>query len=199
MHQASLPPLTVRPLVEALGEVPDFRSRHGRRYELSAILALGCAAILCGYTSYGAMAAWGKNYGTELAQALGFKQGKTPSVGTLFTVFSQVDKVALEITLGRWAESIVCQLPGKKAASLDGKTLRGSQAQGAVDVHLLSVVSHELGLTLFQQAVDDKTNEIPIAKQVVQHLVLTGRVLTMDALLTQREFAQQIVALGGTS
>jgi hypothetical protein len=199
MNQVSLPPLTVRPLVEVLRDVPDFRSRHGRRYELSSILALGCAALLCGYTSYGAMAAWGKNYGTELAQALGFKHGKTPSVGTLFTVFSKVDKVALETVLGRWAETLVCQLPGKKAASVDGKTLRGSAAQGAVDVHLLSVVSHELGLTLFQQSVDDKTNEIPVAKQVVEHLVLTGRVLTMDALLTQREFAEQIVSLGGTS
>ena len=46
----------------------------------------------------------------------------------------------------------------------DGKTLRGSRKQGAIDVHLLSIVSHRLGLTLKQQAVPDKTNEIPVLK-----------------------------------
>ena len=82
------PSSSVAPLLEALTLVPDFRSRHGRRYPLEAILALGVAAMLCGYNTYGAMAEWGKNYGTELAGALGFKNGRTPSLGTLFAVFS---------------------------------------------------------------------------------------------------------------
>lgn len=74
-----------RPLVEVLAEVPDFRKSQGRRHPLGAVLALAFAATLCGYKSYGAMAQWGKNDGSELAQALGFQDGKTPSVGTLFT------------------------------------------------------------------------------------------------------------------
>src|SRR5689334_8115071 len=94
-------------LLDALKAVPDFRSRHGRRYPLFAILALGIAAMLCGYNSYGAMAEWGKNYGRELAKVLGFKEGKTPSVGTLFTIFSQVDKQALQTALFAWCEQIL--------------------------------------------------------------------------------------------
>jgi len=43
---------------------------------------------------------------------------------------------------------------------LDGKTLRGSRKQGAPGVHLLSALSHHVGLTLAQQAVSDKTNEM---------------------------------------
>jgi hypothetical protein len=191
---------TIPPLVEALAQVPDFRSRHGRRYSLASILSLACAATLCGYRSYGAMAQWGENYGSELAEALGFKKGKTPSVGTLHTVFSRVDKVALEQALSNWSETVVSQLPGQQQAlSIDGKTLRGSQGQGAIDVHLLSAVSHGLGLTLFQQGVPDKTNEIGAIKQVLSSLVLQGRVVTMDALLTQKEVAQQIIDQGGTS
>ena len=155
----SKPDITIPPLVEALGQVPDFRSRHGRRYSLASILSLALAATLCGYRSYGAMAQWGENYGSELAEALGFKKGKTPSVGTLHTVFSRVDKAALEQVLSRWSETVLEQLPGQKALSIDGKTLRGSHGQEAIDVHLLSAVSHGLGLTLFQQGVPDKTNE----------------------------------------
>jgi len=192
-------PVPIRPLVEALAEVPDFRSRHGRRYPLAAILSLSCAAILCGYTSYGAMTEWAKNYGAPLAEQLGFKDGKTPSVGTLFTVFARLDKAALEQALGRWAESVLKQLPGKKALSLDGKTLRSSKKQAAKESHLLSAVSHGLGLTLFQAGVGDKTNEITAAQAVLAALVLQGRVVTVDALLTQREVAQQILGKGGTT
>jgi predicted transposase YbfD/YdcC len=59
------------------------------------------------------------------------------------------------------------------------------------------VLSHRLGLTLTQQAVDVKTNEIKAIKTVLEQIVLSGRVLTMDALLTQRQVAQTIVDKGG--
>jgi predicted transposase YbfD/YdcC len=81
--------------------------------------------------------------------------------------------------------------------AVDGKTLRGSKKHGAPGTHVLSVLSHHLGLTLTQQAVDDKTNEIKAIETVLGQLVLTGRVLTMDALLTQRHVAQTIVDKGG--
>ena len=126
-------PAGVPPLVEALKQVPDFRSKHGKRYPLESVLALGVAATLCGYNSYGAMAEWGKNYGLELAQALGFTKGKTPAVGTLFSVFSQVDKQALEAVLSAWNEQVLAALGQKAphpiaALSVDGKTLRAERA-----------------------------------------------------------------------
>ena len=87
--------MTVPALVDALKNVPDFRSRFGKCYHLEAILSLGIAVMLCGYNTYGTMFQWGKNYGEELPIALGFKNGRTPSVGILFTVLSQVDKAEL--------------------------------------------------------------------------------------------------------
>lgn len=198
-----------RPLIEVLAEVPDFRRPQGKRHPLPAILALTCAATLCGYKSYGAVAQWGRNYGPDLAQALGFSGGKTPAVGTLHTVLSGLDRGALERTLADWAECILAHLPTKpppaqtspplRGIAIDGKTLRGSKAQGACDVHLLSAVSHGLGLTLFQEAVSDKTNEITAAQTVLRALVLEGRVVTMDALLTQKAIAHTIRDKGGTS
>ena len=43
------------PLIELFGVMPDFRQASGKRYTLAAILALACAAMLCGYRSYGAI------------------------------------------------------------------------------------------------------------------------------------------------
>jgi predicted transposase YbfD/YdcC len=86
---------------------------------------------------------------------------------------------------------------GEDAIAIDGKILRGSQKQGAPGVHLLSAFAHRMGLTLAQESVDDKTNEPPVALELLRYLVLEGRIVTMDALLTQRQIAQQIVDAGG--
>jgi predicted transposase YbfD/YdcC len=54
-----------------------------------------------------------------------------------------------------------------------------------------------VGVTLAQQAVAAKTNEIMAVETVLSQLVLTGRVVTMDALLPHTAVAQTIVDAGG--
>lgn len=189
-----------RPLIEVLAEIPDVRCTRGRRHPLAAIFALAWSAMLCGYRSYSAMAEWGRNYGATLAQALGFTH-QPPCAATLHTVLRRMDRDVVEAMLGAWAESVLTGVPlaedEKEPLAIDGKTLRGSRKQGAPGAHLLSVLASRLGLTLAQQAVGDKTNEIPMVLDLLRHVVLEGRVVTMDALLTQRHIAQQIVDAGG--
>jgi hypothetical protein len=60
-------------------------------------------------------------------------------------------------------------------------------------VHLLSAFSHRLGLALGQVPVPDKNNEITLAPRILEGLMLKGRVGTVDALLTQRGIAWDIV------
>jgi predicted transposase YbfD/YdcC len=187
-----------RPLIEVLQEVPDFRKSRGKRYQLAAVLALACVATLCGYKSYGAIAEWGGHYGEKLVRKLGFDKGKTPSVGTLFTILSNLDWNALELKLAGWLQEIVALKAGTTPClSFDGKTLRGSRRQGAEEPHILSVFCHQLGLTLFQKGVDVKTNEIPVMLEVLELITIKGRFITVDALLTQRQIALKITAAGG--
>lgn len=197
---------SVQPLIEVLREIPDMRERQGRRHPLDAILALACAAMLCGYRSYSAIAEWGRSYDPALLTALGFTHRPTPCAATLFHVFRRLDRDVIEARLGAWAEAVLSasalpatprQAPALEGIALDGKTLRGSRKQGAPGAHLLSAVSHRLGLTLGQTAVDDKPNEIPVAPLALAGLLLEGRVVTVDALLTQREVARAIRAGGG--
>jgi predicted transposase YbfD/YdcC len=190
-----------RPLIEVFSDIPDVRKSRGKRHPLSAMLALSCCAMLCGSRSYSAIAEWGRNYGSTIAHALGFTH-TTPCASTLHTIFGRLDCEVFEATLGVWADSVVAHTPTmpeapEAAMAVDGKTLRGSKKQGAPGTHLLSVLAHRLGLTLTQQAVAAKTNEIKEVETVLNQLVLTGRVVTMDALLTQRQVAQTIVDAGG--
>jgi predicted transposase YbfD/YdcC len=190
-----------RPLIEVFAAIPDFRKPRGKRHPLAAIFALACCALLCGYRSYSAMAEWGRNYGARLAQALGFPHD-TPCAATLHTIFRDVNRAEFEAHLVAWAASVVGSLPvvpetPEVAMALDGKTLRGSNKQGAPGTHLLSALAHHVGVTLAQHAVDDKTNEITAVEPLLCQLVLEGRIVTMDALLTQRHVAQTIVDKGG--
>jgi hypothetical protein len=81
--------------------------------------------------------------------------------------------------------------------ALEGKTLRGSRKQGAPGVPRLSALALQVGVTLAQQAVTDKTHESTAVETVLGQMVLKGRVVTMDALLTQTAVAQPLVDAGG--
>ena len=194
-------------LVEVLAQIPDFRQSQGRRYSLSAILSLAVAAILCGYRSYSAIAEWGRNYGPQLALALGFATAQTPCASTFYTILCRLDKADFEARLAAWGEAVwQAEAPAlnepsatldAEAVAIDGKSLRGSKKQGAVSAHLLSALSQRLGLTLFQHPVADHTNEIGVITEMLKSLFLQGKIFTFDALLTQRKVAQQIVEGGG--
>ena len=186
---------TSRHLLDILAEVPDSRNNRGKRHPLSAILGLAVIAMMCGYRSYAAIAEWGRTYHTDLAKALGFTHTKTPCASTLHYVFKDLDATALENRLTRWATVILEDLTPQtdtQTLAIDGKTLCGSRKQDATITHLLSVVSHQLGITLTQQPVDAKTNEIPIAIEILQALDVSGKIITTDALLTQKDFCQTL-------
>jgi len=95
----------------------------------------------------------------------------------------------MESILGQWFDSISSAV----GISIDGKTLHGSVKQGSGITHLLSAVSHGLGMTLAQCSVDSKTNEIGEISELLKSLVLEGRIITVDALLTQRKVSQKII------
>ncbi|MBI4497244.1 MAG: transposase family protein [Chloroflexi bacterium] len=54
-------PNAMPPLIEVVRPVPDPRRRSGVRHPAAAVLALACTARWCGYRSYHAIAAWGRN------------------------------------------------------------------------------------------------------------------------------------------
>src|SRR5438067_531465 len=124
-----------RPLKDVLAEIVDPRQARGKRHSLVALLALVCAATLCGYRSYSAMAEWGRNYGREGLRALGFTHPTPPCAATLHRVLRRLDRPAVEAALGRGAEEVLAAQPPappeEEALALDGKTLRGSRTQGA--------------------------------------------------------------------
>ena len=190
-----------RHLLDMLAEVPDPRKEKGKRHPLKAILGLAVIAMMSGYRSYAAIAEYGRTYKT-LKKALGFTRKQTPCPATFCNLFRKLDIDALEATLTQWVVAALADFGWGCEGSLtgvaiDGKTLRGSKKQAAKITHLMSVVSHELGVTLTQRAMSEKSHEVPVSREILKAFDVSGKVVTADALLTQRSFCESILASGG--
>jgi predicted transposase YbfD/YdcC len=194
----------VSPIVPSLAAVfatiPDVRHAQGKRHPLVAILLLACVAMLAGARGPSGIADWAKHYGEPWRRRLGFTHPKGPSQSTLQRVFARIAIETLEAQLACWAQQVfVAILPADTEAdvpegiAMDGKTLRMSARCGAVDAHLLSLCSHRLGFVLAQMAVSDKSNEDAASDDLLATLLLTGMVITADAMFTHADIAQNVL------
>ena len=97
-----------------------------------------------------------------------------------------MDASALERVLGTWVQATTTAAADEPLA-LDGKIVRGARSGEQAAPHLLSFVTHQSQETFFQVRVDEKTNEIPVAKEVLPTLPIGQRVCTADALHTHAD------------
>jgi hypothetical protein len=184
-----MPSLT---LFDALAEMPDPRSRHGRIHPLPAVSGLVALAMLMGRTSLIGIARFGRQYGTPLAHALGFRRGKTPTVSTLSRTLRRFDAGRLEGILSDWVRGRI-DPDTFGHISIDGKTLRGSRDGGVPGQHLVAAYAPAVGAVLAQVRVDAKTNERKAALELLGILPLRGKVVVGDAMFGQRDLAEQVV------
>jgi hypothetical protein len=192
-------------LLSFLAEIPDPRSRHGRRHTLPAILALACCAVMSGARGYAAIAQWGEDQEISWMHRLGFTR-QPIKAGGIRKVLMALDVKAFEAALARWAEAALGQPVAMESVPLEAFALDGKTARGSFDglekaVHLLSLMAQDSGLTVAQMAVpsgvEDKTNEHKAALGLLDRTNLKGRVITGDAIFCQRDLSRQILDDGG--
>jgi predicted transposase YbfD/YdcC len=177
--------------------VYDARKRRGVRYSLATLLVIIFLAKLSGEDRPQGMADWAKGRSALLVDQLHLRYAHMPHANTLRWVFREVideeqfERLADEyLQLHSQAETV--------QVGIDGKAMRGTIAYGETrGEHLLSLYSIEQGTVLAQARVDRKENEIVVAPQVVERVDLREKVVTGDAMQTQRGFSQQIIAAKG--
>jgi hypothetical protein len=197
------PPSPPGSLASALAAVPDPRHPYGWRPEFSPIplvclLQFAVAATLCGARSLYAMAQWGQERLTddpELLLSLGFPPGRSPCVATLHRVFKSLDVDAFEAELGSWLLST--GVATDEPIAVDGKTLRGIHGESPPGVALVAVYAVRSQAVLAQLRSAGAGKEIAATREVLSKVPLEGRVVTADALSTQREVCEQIVTQKG--
>ena len=121
-----------------------------------------------------------------------------PSDDTFRRVLSHIDPDAFEACFRRWTCSVVEQTDGEVIA-IDGKTLRGSYdaREEKAALCMVSAWASVNRLILAQEQVSDKSNEITAIPALLSALELSGCIVTLDAMGTQRDVARQIIDQGG--
>jgi len=186
----------VNSLYATFQRLSDRRKARGKRYELALVLTLSVLAKLAGQDEPEGMAEWVKLRGETLRDGLGISRETLPHAVTYRRVLGEAVNIEeLEQVVGAFFER--CASNSNQLA-IDGKSLRGTIETGQTrGVYLLAVYAPDSGVVLNQVNIEHKDNEISAAPSVLSGIDLEGKVVTGDALFTQRDLSAAIVEAGG--
>ena len=226
LAEVAVAPGSLPSLAQALAAVPEHRHPRGFKadqppYPLVPMLLLLIVGVLGGRRGYASIARWAQRCSSDhpaVLDALGFAPGRRPRSPTTRTLFRLVRDLqarafqqALQDWLGTTAAALQITLPLIERARIpedqvivDGKTVRGAAArrsgtvrEPAAGLHLVAAFLPALTTVWDQLATEGKGQEIAAAQMLLGTLPLKGRLITADALHTQREFCQTVLAQEG--
>ena len=174
----------------------DPRDIRGKKYKLIDILIMTIYGLLCGLKDFVNIADFMKLKEDYFTKLLGLENG-TPSHDCLSDVFSVIDsKKFMEIFI-EWTKDIIKIKTGKKI-SIDGKAIKSAtdKINNGNIPYIVSAFIGEIGLSIGQVKVDDKSNEITAIPDLLDLLDIKGTTITIDAIGTQEEIVNKIVDKG---
>jgi hypothetical protein len=127
-------------------------------------------------------------------RALGIRRDRAtgaypaPSQPTFSRLLGHVDGLKVEAAILAFQKQVRGECPKEELINMDGKHLRHSQGQ-----QILSAVSSRTLHYLGSRPITEKTNEIPVAQNLLPTMDLEGRRVSLDALHTQDETARMLV------
>jgi hypothetical protein len=180
-------------------DLEDPRSEVNLQHPLVSVVVISLMAVLAGAAGPTAIARWATLKADELLKVLPLPHG-IPQKDVYRRVLCTLKPNAFQVCFVSWLQS----LPAEAAAAtevqqpilaVDGKTLRRShdRNKGLGALHSVTVWASDFGLTLAQVATAEKSNEITAIPEVLKLVDLTGAIVTIDAMGTQKAIAKQIV------
>jgi len=201
-------------LYSAFEQVGDGRKRKGKRYPLPLLLTLLLLGKLAGETTINGIVDWIKERQGWLRAQLDwpkrFPTNSTYSEALARCDAEQIVTVVASVLLKARAVEQCGTEPSRVEAqkqeealthvAMDGKTLRGTlghESEGQPSVHLLSFYECQSGIVLTQRAVHSKENEISAAAALVHPALVKGRIISTDAMHTQKKWCAWVHVYGG--
>ena len=169
----------------------DPRDIRGKKHELINIMIMTIYGILCGYTDFTNLADFLKVHEDYFTNLLNLEHG-TPSHDTLSKVFSIIDsKKFLELFI-EWINQII--KGNGLHVSIDGKAVKSARDKinGGNTPYIVSAFLSDIGISIGQVKVDDKSNEITAIPELIDLLDIEGKIITIDAIGTQENICNLI-------
>ncbi|PQV62709.1 transposase, IS4 family [Abditibacterium utsteinense] len=180
-------------LLHHFSALEDPRCAGKVEHQLLDIVVIAVCAVIACAESFEDMALYGRSKLSWLQQFLALPNG-IPSHDTFRRVLLLLQPHAFEACFAAWAHALTEPLP-REVIAIDGKTLRGSfdTRQSRGPLHLVSAWACEQGLSLGQQCVAEKSNEITAIPLLLESLHLENTLVTLDAMGCQTKIARQIL------
>ncbi|MEW6239623.1 MAG: ISAs1 family transposase [Chloroflexota bacterium] len=178
-----------------LQTLTDIRQARGKRYSLPTLLMIVLLAKLSGADSPTAIAKWGVHHEKELKERLRIHPKRMPKRSTYRRVLAyNVYEMEVERLVGEYNRNGKCG----EICALDGKALLGMlKREDGTPEYALSVYDVQAGKTMAQVQVGSKENEITKAPEAIKLAKIAGKVVTGNALHTQKRLAQTILNENG--
>lgn len=202
-------------LYRAFEKVKDGRGKKGKRYPLALILTLVMFGKMVGETTIEAIIDWINLRKNNLKKLLCWPKD-FPSYRTYERVLSLCDHQEItEAIAGVVTKARAVERCGDEPARLlhnttedertahtamDGKTLRGTlhhAQETQPSVHILTLYDCDTGITIGQYVYKNNESEISAADQLLRSNILRNRIVSTDALHTQKRWCVGVQLAGG--
>lgn len=201
--------IVMRRFLRLFRQVDDSRLNGMIDYPLEEIILIVFLAILGNASTWTEISLFGKSKMKWLKNFMKLKNG-IPSHDTFRRVFSLIETEQLQratVTfllenLSAIKKSLKIKNDGLRQICIDGKEQRGTGRKYNYDekirnLQTLHVYDASNEICLYSKAIEEKTNEIPVAQEILKTMDLKGCIVTFDALHTQKNTINTIVEQKG--
>lgn len=186
---------TKRSITDYFTEVETTKEHNGYFCSVGEALTIVILGSFCGLRNVSQIHQWASNSRVSEFLSRNFGINAVPSYYWLLCLLKMIKPESLNQCFMNWAQSLWPEGTKGLTLSLDGKTIRstGKMDKYSSPLHIVSAQIAEWGITLGQQTVEGKSNEIPAVRSLLGLLQIEGCMVVADALHCQKETAKTIV------
>ena len=174
--------------------IRDPRVHRQQRHVFSEVLVLTIVAFLANCNDWMAVERFGHARLEWLRTFLRLENG-IPSHDTIGRIFAMLDPQEFAAIWEPWMREIRGRF-GLRHVAIDGKTMRGSASDSRRALHVVTAFATANGLSLAQEVVAEKSNEIPAIPELLKRLDISRAIATIDAMGCQTDIASRIRSRG---
>ena len=190
----------INDMITIIKKQEDTRYQPNVYHKMEDIVLITLFAILAKCNQWTEIEAFAKKKKKWLKKYLELPHG-IPSHDTIQRVISIINPNTLYADTINYLISKIDKITDtteRDILSMDGKTSNGSKRNNGINkeekaVNTMSVYSTNYGISLIQDYIDEKSNEIPMGPKLLEKLNLKDCVVTADALNTQVETIKVIL------
>lgn len=186
----------MKKLQDYLGEMTDFRRPQGRRFSLVSMLEMIILAGMSGRFGANPVSRFIENNKEYFIERYQFSHG-VPGKTMIHNFLTGLEYKELNLVLKNWILDIMkSQDKSDEWISLDGKSIRSTLSDPCTSaqnyINLVSAFSTSMGLVIStQRHENNKSNEIPCVRELINDLELKGVSFTLDAIHCQKKQLKQ--------